>query len=171
MLCNFNFDNVADKSSSNTPPSGVWSSSSDSEEDIDIFDGRKKKNASKSVISNDPIRWDEDSKKKRDKKQNMPRQKLLPSFTKCGSIEVVDNLPPPPILRLGSYNNNKNRNSKSVASSDKISCSNGANNLSKRKRKQNTTEAMASHDVLKKVNGSKSRDKSKTTNSKGMLIY
>ena len=148
----------------------MWSSSSDSEEDIDIFDGRKKKNASKSVISNDPIRWDEDSKKKRDKKQNMPRQKLLPSFTKCGSIEVVDNLPPPPILRLGSYNNNKNRKSKSVASSDKISCSNGANNLSKRKRKQNTTEAMASHDVLKKVNGSKSRDKSKTTNSKGTLL-
>ena len=147
----------------------MWSSSSDSEEDIDIFDASKKENASKSVISNDPIRWDEDSKKRRDKNRNTPRQKLLPSFTKCGSIEVVDNLPPPPILRLGSYNNN--RSSKSITSSDKISCSNGANNLSKRKRKQNTTEAMASHDVLKKVNGSKSRDKSKTTNSKGMLLF
>ena len=146
----------------------MWSSSSDSEEDIDIFDGRKKKNASKSVISNDPIRWDEDSKKKRDKKQNMPRQKLLPSFTKCGSIEVVDNLPPPPILRLGSYNNNKDRNNKSVASSDKISCSNGASNLSKRKRKQNTTASVTSHDFSNKAKESKSRDKKKSGDVKGM---
>ena len=146
----------------------MWSCSSDSEEDIDIFDGRKKGNASKSVISNDPIRWDEDSKKKRDKNRNMPRQKLLPSFTKCGSIEVVDNLPPPPILRLGSYNNNKNRNSKSVTSSDKKSCSNGANNLSKRKRKQSGTATVASHDVSNKAIDNKSRDKIKTTNTKGM---
>ena len=146
----------------------MWSSSSDSEEDIDIFDASKKENASKSVISNDPIRWDEDSKKRRDKNRNTPRQKLLPSFTKCGSIEVVDNLPPPPILRLGSYNNNKNRNSKSVIAGDKISCSNGASNLSKRKRKQNTTASVTSHDFPNKVKENKSRDKKKSTDLKGM---
>ena len=145
----------------------MWSSSSDSEEDPDIF--AKKENASNSVISNDPIRWDENSKKKRDKNRNTPRQKLLPSFTKCGSIEVVDNLPPPPILRLGSYNNN--RSSKSITSSDKISCSNGANNLSKRKRKQNTTAVVASHDVSTKTTESKSRDKNKTTIAKGMILF
>ena len=41
-----NIDNFVptDKSSSNTAPSAVWSSSSDSEEDIDIFDATKKEN-------------------------------------------------------------------------------------------------------------------------------
>ena len=97
------------------------------------------------------------------------RQKLLPSFTKCGSIDVVDNLPPPPLLRMKSYIKNKecthtsskllgchiyctdqNQQNKRITSPDKISYSNGANNLSRRRRKHNTA-AVSNSGILNNV--------------------
>lgn len=150
--------------------SGSWSSSSDSEDDEDIFDAKGIKDTSTSLIANNPIRWDEDSNRRRDKnKHTLPRQKLLPSFTKCGSIEVVDNLPPPPILRLSNYNNKKEHHTKSItSSSDKISYSNGATNLSKRRRKQNT--AVATHDISTNI-AENSRDKNKANIVKGTNFF
>ena len=159
-----------DPSTCNILASGSWSSSSDSEDDEDIFNAKGIKDTPTSLIANTPIRWDEDSKRRRDKnKDATPRQKLLPSFTKCGSIEVVDNLPPPPILRLGSYKNKKERHTKSItSSSDKISYSNGATNLSKRRRKQNA--AVTTHDISTEV-AEKSRDKNKANIVKGTMFY
>ena len=150
--------------------SGAWSSSSDSEAEEDIFDAKGIKDTSTSLIANHPIRWDEDSNRRRDKNKNTPpRQKLLPSFTKCGSIEVVDNLPPPPILRLGTYKCKKEQHTKSItSSSDKISYSSGATNLSKRRRKQNT--AVTTHDISTKV-AENSRDKNKANIVKGMNFF
>ena len=157
--------------SSNTSPSGHLNSSSDSEEDEDIFGKGKEATTSSSLISNQPIRWDEDSKRRKDKnKGTQPRQKLLPSFTKCGSIEVVDNLPPPPILRLGSYKNSKKKQqhtTKSITSSDKISCSNGANNLSKRSRRKQNNAATA---TTKDASTTKATEKSCRERNKAIVI-
>ena len=147
--------------------SGHLSSSSDSEEDEDVFGNGKETVTNNSLISNEPIRWDEDTTQRKDKKnETQPRQKLLPSFTKCGSIEMDANLPPPPILRPGSYKNSNKKQqhtAKSITSSDKISLSNGANNVSKRnRRKQNTALTTTTKDSTKtKVTEKSSREKSK----------
>ena len=97
------------------------------------------------MISTVPIKWDDNSKIGEDKNKPPPRPKLLPSFTKCGSID--DDLPPPPILRPSNYN--KKQHEKVSNSGDKTSNLNGAHGLSKRRRKQKA--AVISHDVLSKV--------------------
>ena len=102
------------------------------------------------MISTVPIKWDDNLKTGEDKNNPPPRPKLLPSFTKCGSID--DDLPPPPILRPNSYN--KSQYDKVVNSGDKTSNLNGAHGLSKRRRKQKA--AAISHNVLSKVRPSNS---------------
>ena len=129
---------------SDKPPSGIWSSSSESEEDEDVFD-KGTKTSGEALISTVPIKWDDNLKTGEDKNKPPPRPKLLPSFTKCGSMD--DDLPPPPILRPINYN--KNQHEKVVNSGDKTSNLNGAHGLSKRRRKQKA--AVISHDVLSKV--------------------
>ena len=61
-----------DPSTCNTLTSGSWSSSSDSEDDEDIFNAKGIKDTPTSLIANTPIRWDEDSKRRRDKNKNTP---------------------------------------------------------------------------------------------------
>ena len=129
---------------SDKQPSGIWSSSSEGEEDEDVFDKRKT-TSDEALISTVPIKWDDNSKTGEDKNKPPPRPKLLPSFTKCGSID--DDLPPPPILRPSNYN--KKQHEKVVNSGDKTSNLNGAHGLSKRRRKQKA--AVISQDVLSKV--------------------
>lgn len=167
---------VAGTVSSNVPPTGVWSSSSDSENEDDTCI-KNKPTASNTIISDQPICWDGQAKQSNRFGQKKV-QKLLPSFTKCGSIEVIEDLPPPPVLRISGNYKKKNESlsgtvnshslhsrnfhvstqkkeqqqkpKKSITSSvAKLSCSNGASNLSKRKRKQVTTSsttAVTAHD-------------------------